>query len=223
MYSISYNPHFSSSSEDERRELAKADIPPEYWHIQKLVKYMKTGNQTATVVALCCLKDHDLTHEINQLAIQDIGGLEVLINLLETKDLKCKLGSLSVLSSLSQNKEIRKCIADLGGVEILVKNIADPARDLQILVAETIYNVAQIKKGRMQMRKCGGIPKLVDLLDVSEQYLITPREDLSPDENEIVDIAKAAVRALWSISQSNKNIHVMMKSGIVPLLARLLR
>lgn len=60
----------SSSSEEERRELLRADIPPEYWHIQKLVKYMKTGNQTATVVALCCLKDHDLTTEINQYAIQ---------------------------------------------------------------------------------------------------------------------------------------------------------
>lgn len=60
----------SSSSEDDRREWAKADLPPEYWHIQKLVKYMKTGNQTATVVALCCLKDHDLTSEINQMAIQ---------------------------------------------------------------------------------------------------------------------------------------------------------
>lgn len=61
---------FSSSSDEDRRERPKLDIPPEYWHIQKLVKYMKTGNQTATVVALCCLKDHDLTTHINQLAIQ---------------------------------------------------------------------------------------------------------------------------------------------------------
>lgn len=50
--------------------MPRPDIPPEYWHIQKLVKYMKSGNQTATVVALCCLKDHDLRNEINQMAIQ---------------------------------------------------------------------------------------------------------------------------------------------------------
>lgn len=59
-----------SSGEEEDQEHLRADIPPEYWHIQKLVKYMKTGNQTATVVALCCLKDHDLTSTINQFAIQ---------------------------------------------------------------------------------------------------------------------------------------------------------
>lgn len=51
----------------------------------------QAGNQTATIVALACLKDHDLTTEINQMAIRDIGGLEVLINLLETDDFKCKV------------------------------------------------------------------------------------------------------------------------------------
>lgn len=146
-----------------------------------------------------------------------------MLNLLETKDLKCKLGSLSVLSALSQNGEIRRCIADLGGVDILVQNLSDPARDLLILVSETLYNVSQIRKGRMLVRKAGGIPKLVDLLDVNEAFLLTPREVMGPDENEIVNLAKSSVRALYSISQSKKNIQVMMKAGVVPLLARLLR
>lgn len=213
----------STSSEEEPRERPKTDIPPEYWHIQKLVKYMKTGNQTATVTALCCLRDHDLTNHLNQTAITDIGGLEVLINLLETRNLKCKLGALSVLTELSQNLDIRKCIADLGGINLLVKNLSHPARDLQILVAETIYNVAQIRKARKHVRKSNGIPKLVDLLDVKETYLVTPWEELSLDEKEMVSIAKAATRALWSVSMSRKNIQVMMKSGVVPLLARLLK
>lgn len=213
----------STSSEEEPRERPKIDIPPEYWHIQKLVKYMKTGNQTATVTALCCLKDHDLTNHTNQMAIMDIGGLEVLINLLETKNLKCKLGSLGVLAELSQNPDIRKCIADLGGISLLVKNLAHPARDLQILVAETIFNVAQIRKARKHVRKSNGIPKLVDLLDVKEAFLLTPWEELSSDEKELVSIAKAATRALWSVSMSRKNIQVMMKSGAVPLLARLFK
>lgn len=155
--------------------------------------------------------------------MQDIGGLEVLINLLETKGLKCKLGSLSVLAELSQNTEIRRSIADLGGIDLLVRNLSDPARDLQILVGETIYNVAQIRKARKQVRKCNGIPKLVDLLDVKETCLITPWNDLSVDDRELVNIAKAAARALWSVSLSRKNIHVMMKSGAVPLLAKLLK
>lgn len=147
----------------------------------------------------------------------------MLINLLETKGLKCKLGSLSVLTELSQNSEIRRSIADLGGIDLLVKNLSDPARDLQILVAETIYNVAQIRKARKHVRKFNGIPKLVDLLDVKEVYLSTPWDELSADDKENVNIAKAAARALWSVSLSKKNIQVMMKSGVVPLLAKLLK
>lgn len=149
--------------------------------------------------------------------------MEVLINLLETKDLNCKLGSLSVLSDLSENREIRRSITDFGGVEILVKNLTDPARDLQILVAKTLYNVAQIKKARRNVRKSNGIPKLVDLLDVNENYLMTPWDELGTDEKEMVVIAKTAAMALWSISKSRKNVHVMMRSGSVLLLARLLR
>ncbi|KAF5307658.1 hypothetical protein FQR65_LT06713 [Abscondita terminalis] len=213
----------TSSDEEERREIPKSEIPAEYWHIQKLVKYMKTGNQTATVVALCCLKDHDLRTEINQLAIQDIGGLEVLINLLETKDLKCKLGALTVLTELSENREIRKCIADLGAISLLVKNLTDPAKDLQILVGETIHNVAKIRKARKQVRKYDGIPKLVDALDVSDHALTTSWDELNDEDRECVLIAKAAARALWSVSQSAKNVHVMMKTGSVTLLARLLK
>nr|CAD7585744.1 unnamed protein product [Timema genevievae] len=59
---------------------------------------MKAGNQTATIVALCCLKDQTLTTEISQIAIRDIGGLEVLVNLLETEDLKCKVLSLGIIA-----------------------------------------------------------------------------------------------------------------------------
>lgn len=92
-----------------------------------------------------------------------------------------------------------------------------------MLVAETIYNVAQIRKARKHVRKCNGIPKLVDLLDVKETYLSTPWDELNVDDKEYVNIAKAAAKALWSVSLSRKNIQVMMKSGVVPLLAKLLK
>lgn len=61
----------SSSTDDEERwketKRAIEDLPADYWAIQKLVKYIKAGNTTATTVALCCLKDYDLTTHLNQL------------------------------------------------------------------------------------------------------------------------------------------------------------
>lgn len=157
----------SSDEEDRWKETARtADVPAEYWNIQKLVKYIKAGNPTATIVSLCCLKDYDLTLQIHQLAIQDIGGLEVLVNLLESNDLKCRLGSLHILADISLNIDIRKTIVDLNGIPLLVKILSEPALDLKTMSAETIANVAKVRLARQHVRRCGGIPRLVDLLDV---------------------------------------------------------
>lgn len=60
----------TSSDEEDRwkdKKGAVDDLPPDYWSIQKLVKYVKAGNTTATMVSLCCLKDYDLTTQLNQL------------------------------------------------------------------------------------------------------------------------------------------------------------
>ncbi|VEL38984.1 unnamed protein product [Protopolystoma xenopodis] len=49
------------------------------------------GNQTSTIISLCALRDMPLKTEICQLAVRDVGGLEVLINLLETDEVRCKV------------------------------------------------------------------------------------------------------------------------------------
>lgn len=51
------------------------------------------ANQTATVIVLCALRDFNLVQETCQLAIRDVGGLEVLINLLDTDDIRCKVSA----------------------------------------------------------------------------------------------------------------------------------
>lgn len=65
-----------------------ADLPSEYWQIQKLIKYLKGGNPTATLIALCSLRDFDLSQDICQIAIRDVDGLEALVNLLDTSEIK---------------------------------------------------------------------------------------------------------------------------------------
>ena len=42
------------------------------------MRYLKIGNQTATIIALCNLVDFNLKKDYCQLAIMDAGGLEVL-------------------------------------------------------------------------------------------------------------------------------------------------
>ena len=130
------------------------------------------------------------------MAIRDVGGLEVLVNLLETDDIDCKvknttkrrensskklffqIGSLHILKEVSKNAGIRRNIADLGGLQTMVKLLDEPEKDLKSLAAETIGaffspflrfrlrfissgHVAKFKRARKVVRQHGGIKRLV--------------------------------------------------------------
>uniref|UniRef100_A0A0K8W687 Armadillo repeat-containing protein 4 n=1 Tax=Bactrocera latifrons TaxID=174628 RepID=A0A0K8W687_BACLA len=215
----------SSTEEEERwKDIARTvEIPAEYYNIQKLIKYIKAGNQTATIVSLCCLRDYDLRTQINQMAVQDIGGLEVLVNILECNDTNCRLGSLYVLSEISLNIDIRKTIVDLGGIPLIVDILNSLSKELKTMAGETLANVCKVRLARKYVRTCGGIPMLVDMLDVSLRILQTPLEELNSSDLECLYMARAGARALWSLSLSRHNKELMRKSGIVPLMARLLK
>jgi len=76
---------FSESEEDddeeyiEERRLQDNELPAEYWSIQKLVKYLSGGNQTATVISLCLLRDMDPSTEECQYALRDGEFVTLLI------------------------------------------------------------------------------------------------------------------------------------------------
>ncbi|XP_074049151.1 outer dynein arm-docking complex subunit 2 isoform X2 [Macrotis lagotis] len=216
----------SESEEDEEqpehRQEGQTDLPSEYWQIQKLVKYLKGGNQTATVIALCSMRDFNLTQETCQLAIRDVGGLEVLINLLETDDVKCKIGSLKILKEISHNSQIRRAIVDLGGLPIMVKILDSPDKNLKCLAAETIANVANFRRARRTVRQHGGIKKLVELLDYAQDKA-DPLHHHNLYDTKDVEVARCGALALWSCSKSHANKEAIRKAGGIPLLARLLK
>ncbi|CAF0996120.1 unnamed protein product [Brachionus calyciflorus] len=231
----------SSPESDEEEELAdrgrqdQSDLPSEYWQIQKLVKYLKGGNQTATIIALCSMRDFNLAQEACQFAIRDVGGLEVLINLLDTEDIKCKIGSLQILKEISKNPFIRRSIADLGGLQTMVRILTEQDKDLRCLAAETIANVAKFKRARKVVRQNNGIKMLVGLLDSVKNTLEHAANEMkgkkthghhSYSQVELakdVEVARCGASALWSLSKSKKNKHEMRRSGVIPLLASLLK
>jgi hypothetical protein len=57
---------------------------------------MQSGDDAATIISLCSLRDMNLQSEKYQMAITDAGGLEVLINLLETDSTRCMVSQLHV-------------------------------------------------------------------------------------------------------------------------------
>ncbi|XP_049964407.1 armadillo repeat-containing protein gudu-like [Schistocerca serialis cubense] len=134
-----------------------------------------------------------------------------------------KLGALLILSKISSSRSIKKSILDFEGVLPLVNILSCPARDLQILAAETIQNIASMRQVRKLVRQYGGIPVLVDLLDINPTALQFPVEALSPEDVKQVEVARNSIKALWTLSVSNRNKKEMLKANCVPLFAKLFR
>ncbi|KAI8616226.1 armadillo-type protein, partial [Chytriomyces sp. MP71] len=198
---------FDEEVQEKRQD--NNELPAEYYLIQKLVKYLRSGNQTATIIAICSLRDFDLSNEFNQLAIRDVGGLDILVNLLDTDDPKCKNGALKILKEISKNVQIRTAISDLDGMRPLVELLRDSEEELKCLAAETISHCAKNARNRRSVRKYGGIKKLVRLLKVKPG-----------SEEEAVAVCGA--RALATCSKSSKNKDAIQAAGCIPLLATLL-
>jgi len=163
-YSETSNDDFDDDDDTRDRRKINADLPSEYWQIQKLIKYLKGGNPTATLIALCSLRDFDLSQDICQIAIRDVDGLEALVNLLDTSEIKCQIASLKILKDISQSKPISRSLTDLGAIQSLIGLLSSTVPDLQCLAAETIANIAKLTRARRLVRKDGGISKFVSLL-----------------------------------------------------------
>ncbi|RVE59027.1 hypothetical protein OJAV_G00200110 [Oryzias javanicus] len=210
----------SSENEEEEeqpeRRLKSDYMSSEFLQIKKLVKYLKKGDQKVTLLILCCMLDLDLTQESCNLAIQEEGGLKVLLNLLETNDNKCKMGALKILIRMSQCIPIQRSIEDMLGVQSLVNNLDSEVTKVKALAAETIAKVGNFPRARRTVRQSGGIEKLIKLLDC---FLKSQKKS---DNSEDMEAARCGASALWSCSRSTKNKKAICKAGGIPLLGCLL-
>ena len=96
----------------------------------------------------------------------------MLTNLLDTDDYKCRKGSLRILREITCHPEIRRQITLMGGIEPTITILSEPLLDLQLSATETLANLTQFRKARNIFRRHGGIPRLVDLLDVDTAQVV---------------------------------------------------
>lgn len=84
--------------------------------------------------------------QIIQKAVQEMGGLEVLVNLLETNDIKCQNGSLSVLLQIATSTEMKRYLIDLDITTPLIQMLKHPARDVQVIQRfSQLFQILSIK------------------------------------------------------------------------------
>jgi len=108
-----------SSEESDKEDIADGgktaspDLPSEYWQVQKLMKFIKAGNPTATIIALSSLRDNDLTDEMVQRGIKECGGVEVLLNIVETDECTSKRAALLALRDIASNTQLCRMIFNM--------------------------------------------------------------------------------------------------------------
>lgn len=208
----------STTDDEERwreRPRKAEDLPSEYWSIQKLIRYTKSGNVVATNACLCCLRDYDLTLQTNQRAILKTNGLETLVNLIDSNDLVCSIGSLYVLKELTTNIDMRQYIIDLNAIELLLKLVDAPVLDTKKLAIDVLANLARVRIARSKIRKTGAIPKIVNLLEVNGNHLEKPLEELSVNEHHQLELTISVAQAIAVILRSERNLKIAKRYGLI--------
>lgn len=207
-----------------------ADLPIEYWTLQKLVKFMKIGNQVVTNACLCCIRDYDLTQQLNQRAIFSIGGLETLVNLCKSNDMVCQFGTLYVLREMATNIDMRRYMIDMNIIESLCVIVAEPMNDIKCLAIDILGILANIKPARQQIHESGVANKILDGLNLDKALLQKPVVSRSADdlvltdkEAILIDLAVASAKALAKFFLSAKILNTSKKGGLILSLRNLLQ
>lgn len=211
----------SSCDSDEDEDLTrkvKPELTSEYWDIHKLIKFLKVGNPTATVIALCALRDVSIEQESSQLAILELGGIGILLNILKTDHWPCVVGSLKILRVITNTKRINTEIYRLGGIQQLIECLQHKMKEIQSLAAETLSHLVTFRLAYSAFRRAGGIKHLVNIIQPENKK--RGRPPLRDEED--LQLTCSACKALWSCSKNQKNIRAIRAAGAVPILASLL-
>ncbi len=169
---------------------------------------------------LCLLKDMNLQQENIQSTIEE-QGLDLLLNLIDTEDLKCKIGSLRILREITTNVGIRKSIRDLGGLQAIVNLTKMANKDIKCLAAETIANLGKSGKARKAVRTYGGIKRLVFMVEMARDKKANQHAS-EQTRAQNIEITRSAMKALATCAKSNKIKKAMRKVGAIPVFAELL-
>lgn len=205
------------------KERKMQDLPIEYWTLQKLIRFLKIGNQVVTNACLCCIRDFDLEQQLNQRAIFAIGGLEYLVNLCKGNDFTCRFGTLYVVRAMATNIDMRRYMIDMNIIESLCKIISEPIKDIKCLAIDTLGILANIQPARTQIHESGIVNKIIDGLNFDRSLLQKPTSEMTEIERIQIDLAISAANALSKIFVSNRILNVAKKGGLILSLNQLLQ
>ncbi|MES1903122.1 MAG: Armadillo repeat-containing protein 4 [Paramarteilia canceri] len=105
-------------SDSSSRELSSG-----YWQIQKLIKFMRVGNQTATPIALCSINNMNFSTSHVQASLKDFNATETLLNIADTEHLQSKTAALRILAKMSRYTIFRRIMIEMSALDTITNAI----------------------------------------------------------------------------------------------------
>ncbi|KAF8082020.1 hypothetical protein N665_0853s0030 [Sinapis alba] len=173
--------------------------------IKPFIHVLKTGNIEAKANVATTLIKLSVTEE-NKAKIVEAGAIEPLVELMGHGSQGAKKDAANALFNLLQRNREKQKVIRAGGVRYLVK-MMDPAGGLVERAVVLLANLANVKEAKMAIRDEGGIPLLVDVVELG-----SPRGQ----EN-------AAAALCLLCMDSSRFCNTVIREGAIPPLVALTR
>ncbi|UJR38383.1 hypothetical protein I4U23_031053 [Adineta vaga] len=187
-------------SNDDRMSFTREQLV-EYQQLIKLLRFVKSAGRCTTILSLALLHDYNLQDQSAFFAFKDTSTINVLLNFLEMFDRDLKLNALYVLRNACENASFAYEIFHLGGIITIIDSMCLD----HIGIEESCMILIQLlkfRRARRVIRRCGGISKLITLLDELSDHNI--------------------FQVLILLCQSEKNKYVCIRYGIGKVLLKII-
>lgn len=151
-----------SLCDENKEELASSGA------IKPLVRALRLGTPTAKENAACALLRLS-QNEANKIAIGRSGAIPLLVTLLETGNFRGKKDASTALYSLCSVKENKIRAVEAGIMKPLVELMADLGSNMVDKSAFVMSVVVTVTEARKALVEEGGIPVLVEIIEVGSQ------------------------------------------------------
>ncbi|KAJ4890993.1 U-box domain-containing protein 2 [Raphanus sativus] len=172
---------------------------------EPFIHVLKTGNIEAKANVATTLVSLSRTQE-NKRKIVEAGAIEPLVELMGHGSQAAKKDAATALFNLLQRNREKEKVIKAGGIRYLVK-MMDPAGGLVERAVVVLANLANVPQAKMEIRDEGGIPLLVELVELG-----------SPRGKE-----NAAAALCLLCMDSSRFCNTVIREGAIPPLVALTR
>ncbi|XP_028402892.1 armadillo repeat-containing protein 4-like isoform X2 [Dendronephthya gigantea] len=171
------------------------------------MRFVRIGNPTATVLALCALKDLDIQKPSFSEIIRHLHGITLFLNILDTDNRRCRVAALKVLLYLSSSPKTSNIILRRNGIQQLVSVLSEDDKVIVSLACDVLSSLAKHRNVRAAANKINIIEKLMSVFKVC-----VPKFNLVQDDR--LELFRSVCNALWSccLSIRDKDVKIISES-----------